>query len=42
MAVVVVGGSTWVGPLDLRPERLRDNYWLITVAGMLKKMKITF
>lgn len=36
------GGSTWVGPLDMRPERLRDNYWLITVTRMLKKMKITF
>lgn len=34
--------STWVGPLHSRPKRLRDYYWLITVAGMLKKMKITF
>lgn len=36
------GGGGGGAQLDLRPERLRDNYWLITVAGMLKKMKITF
>lgn len=36
------GGTRRSGPLDSRPERLRNDHWLIAEVGMLKKIKITF